>query len=120
MAKKKTAPPAPEKAKPRAGFDEWRDAKRGSEVKDAHDWRTAYLAAIDSEAASPDVMAVLMNGQSKERSLWKYLTDAKAKRFSSFEAFCAAPPPFGLGKAVDELRRLRRVFRFNASMRTNS
>ena len=97
----------------KGGFAEWQRSKRGDQVADALAWRKAYLAAIDAKSASPDVMKTLLDGQSKNRSLWKYLSDAQGKPFGSFAAFAVADPPLGLGTLVDDLRRLRRVLRFN-------
>jgi hypothetical protein len=102
---------------PHGSFEAWRKSRRGSEIDEAVAWRKLYLDAITAEAASAEVLAKIYDGQSKKRSLWKYLADADEKPFTSFAAFCAAAPPRGLGTPVDDLRRLRRVLRFNAEMR---
>lgn len=111
---KRTNKPSPRASnEEESGFAAWRKSKQSSQVADALAWRKAYQRAIDEEIASPTVMKILLDGQSKRTSLWKHLVDAEQKPFTSFAAFCAAPLPHGLGTPVDDLRRLRRVLAFN-------
>ncbi len=113
MAARKTPPRLGAEGSKESGFAAWQKSKRGDQVAAALAWRKAYQTAIDAQSATALVMKMLLDGQSKERSLWKYLTDADHKPFTSFAAFCAAALPLGLGTPVDELRRRRRVFAFN-------
>lgn len=115
MATKKKPPAAPMGAVAAGGFDAWRSARRGADVDDAIRWREAYRKAIDEKSATAEVMALLFDGQSEKRSLWKFLKGPDDDPFTSFAAFTAAEPPFGLGVPVDDLRRLRRVLRFNGA-----
>lgn len=45
-------------------------------------------------------------GAMERTSGWRHLEGADGRSYPTYEAFCAAPPPFGLGIPVDELKGL--------------
>lgn len=93
-AEQKTSPP---RLPPRRD-----ELVRSGSTIDAEAWRGAFIAAMRFESKPRALHAQLISGI--ESQAWKLLRDQDGVRFRSFDHFCQARPPCGLGNEPDVVR----------------
>ena len=77
----------------------------------SRDWAMAVRARLASSLHDAEFSAEEAKGwfdAMQTHQGWKQLVDAKDNRFLSYEAFCAAPLPFGLGYCLEDIDRIIR------------
>jgi hypothetical protein len=77
---------------------------RPDQIKDAGRWREQFLGATGTEMDPTVLHAELASGI--EARAWRLLRDHENVRFKSFEHFCEAPRPYGLGSDPAAIQRL--------------
>jgi hypothetical protein len=82
--------PGLSRTSPTASFQDLLDAER---------WRGQFAGALREADDPAGLHADLVAGVEQRR--WVHLKDEKGVQFQSFESFCQAPGPFGLGSSAD-------------------
>jgi hypothetical protein len=80
-------------------------------VEHAKRWRLDMQSAVDRMSIAPETIEALFTVGNKHR-VWTLLTSSTGKAFATFDAFCEAPRPHGLGideSAFDPVARLVRA-----------
>lgn len=85
--------PSPSRTSPTASYQD---------LLDAEIWRGQFAGALREADDPAGLHADLVAGVEQRR--WVHLKDQEGIRFQSFEAFCEAPMPFGLGSSADVVR----------------
>lgn len=81
-----------------------RPAPARESPRDAEHWRSMLASVLRAADAPAALHQELVRGL--EARTWVNLTDGLGNKFLTFEAFCGAPSPFGLGTEAGHVRRV--------------